>query len=230
MILKYINKSSIKVISFDVTDTIIRLKLSPALIYKKIGDEYKLNLNEKMIESKFKDSFKKYQKVLPNYGYKKGGSKVWWSKVIYESCGIEKNPITEEFCNQCYEEFNSSKYYELINDKTPEILGKLGKQYTLIVTSNSDERIKVILRELLKKEYFNDYIISSENGYGKPDARVFQKICEKFNCLPENIIHIGDNIIKDYNSIEKFGGHGILFSNNDKYNSISSLNQLTEIL
>jgi FMN phosphatase YigB (HAD superfamily) len=58
-------------------------------------------------------------------------------------------------------------------------------------------------------EYFTFQIYSDEVGYSKPNNEIFQLVFDQVNKTKETqkkeILHIGDNIIADYNGAINFG-------------------------
>uniref|UniRef100_A0A0K0EZG6 Haloacid dehalogenase-like hydrolase domain-containing protein 3 n=1 Tax=Strongyloides venezuelensis TaxID=75913 RepID=A0A0K0EZG6_STRVS len=225
--LKSINKSFVKVISFDATNTLFKLKVSPGFIYSSVGKDFGLSLNAQDIDLKFRDHFNTLEKELPCYGYNKCGPKRWWDEIIYRCCNLDINETSKEFAGTLYNELSTSKYYTLINDKTPEILKYLKDNgYKLVIVSNSDSRLRSVLPQLLGDNHFDDYFISSELGISKPDHGVFSMLCQRLSCSPRDILHIGDSLVKDYQCIIDFGGQGLLLNNSNDQISIKSLNNL----
>ncbi|CEF66871.1 HAD hydrolase, subfamily IA and HAD-like domain-containing protein [Strongyloides ratti] len=225
--LKSIDKSLVKVISFDVTDTIIRLKSTPGLIYSIVGRDFGLSLNANKIDSTFREHMKILQNDLPCYGHGKCSPKNWWGDLIHKCCDLQKNENSMAFVDRLFDELSTSKHYKLINNQTPKILQYLKSNgYKLAVVSNSDSRLRNILYQLLDENYFDEYLISSEIGISKPNKLVFLTLCQRLSCSPQDILHIGDNLTKDYQSIINVGGQGLLLNDSGDQISINSLDNL----
>lgn len=115
--LKSINKSLVKVISFDATDTLIRLKGTPGLIYSTVGKDFGLLLNASEINCKFKKDMEILKTELPCFAFGQGGPKKWWNELVHRTCNLEKNETSVAFVDRLFNELSSSKHCKLINEK-----------------------------------------------------------------------------------------------------------------
>lgn len=85
--------------------------------------------------------------------------------------------------------------------KTMSILSNTGfiKGYTL----------RKIIMDYGLDEYFNFQIYSDEIGYSKPNPKTFQLVYDQINSFKEitkkEVLHIGDNVVADYNGAINFG-------------------------
>ena len=69
---------------------------------------------------------------------------------------------------------------------------------------------------------------SYELGYTKSDKKIYQIIENKLNCLPEEFLHIGDNLHSDYLMPIQNGWHALYYGEiNDK--EIDNILELEEI-
>jgi putative hydrolase of the HAD superfamily len=124
------------------------------------------------------------------------------------------------------------------------VLKELKKKYKLGLITNTlpetkREKIMSVLSEAGIGEYFDEVLVSSELGFGKPDPRIFHLMLSALNVKPEESIMIGNTISTDI-----FGGNGVgmltvLIQPEDEYNRsewerpdyvIKSLDELNLIL
>ena len=71
-----------------------------------------------------------------------------------------------------------------------DILKKLSEKYNLgIVSSNSEENIRIVLRRYEVEDLF-EFIYSNSSIFGK--HLVLKRMCRKYKIDPEDIIYIGD--------------------------------------
>lgn len=57
------------------------------------------------------------------------------------------------------------------------------------------------LKKVLQKngvDTYDGFFVSSESGYRKKNGALFQYMCSCLNCKPQEILHIGDNKVSDY--------------------------------
>ncbi|MDE5416274.1 HAD family hydrolase [Alkalihalobacterium chitinilyticum] len=86
------------------------------------------------------------------------------------------------------------------------------KGYRLALLSNWDESCRDVLSQLSLDRYFEEIIVSSEQGIEKPDPRIFTSLIEKMNCKPEELLYVGDNYYDDVVGSKKIGAQSILIN------------------
>ena len=88
------------------------------------------------------------------------------------------------------------------------------------------------IRKLEIDEYIDAIVTSEEAGIEKPNFKMYNRILEKFDVLPEETLFIGDNLKKDVLGPIEYGMKALWYSktNNDKCQSIQDFNELLEIL
>lgn len=64
--------------------------------------------------------------------------------------------------------------------------------------------------EILK--YFDVKIFSDEVRYYKPHKLIFKTAIESLNCIPQNVIHIGDNLETDIKGAQDFNMYTVWFN------------------
>ncbi len=107
--------------------------------------------------------------------------------------------------------------------------------YKVIVVSNFDSRVYEVCTNLKIIDLFDDFIISSETGYAKPDPEIYKIALERNNLTPEQCIFIGDNYINDYTAPKNLGMNALLLNREDENNKhsaqkISNLSELIAII
>ena len=94
---------------------------------------------------------------------------------------------------------------------------KLQKQ-KLIAISNFDNRLINILSNL-KINHFTNIITSESANSSKPEKEIFrQSVKNLHNVHPQNILHVGDDVAKDYYGARDMGWHALLMSRNGNIN------------
>ena len=85
------------------------------------------------------------------------------------------------------------------------VLRVLRRQYTLVSLTNGNAEVEqTSLRGL-----FHYRLRSQEVGHKKPAPEIFQYLCTLCQVTPEEILHIGDNIVDDVDGAQKAGLHAI---------------------
>ncbi len=92
------------------------------------------------------------------------------------------------------------------------------QEKTISVLSNTAFIKGVTLRKLISyyelENYFSFQIFSDEAGFSKPNKEIFQLVYNQIEILKsvekKEVLHIGDNIIADYNGAIEFGFDALL--------------------
>lgn len=164
-------------------------------------------------------------------------SNQWWSKMsAFFSIVFQKVLNIDEFEAAKYARWVRMTYldterWRITNDAIPALneLGKLGWQHYML--TNHVPELGLILRNLLRKNYFLEVICSAEIGYEKPHPEAFKSVLKS---IPEGatIWMIGDNYQADVIGAEKAGIPAILvrtYNPSAKFFS-KKLNGVIEIL
>ena len=111
---------------------------------------------------------------------------------------------------------NPKELYYLVDDNIPEVLNKLSKIVPISIFSNLN--LKKVLPVLNIDSKLFSHILSSEMlKEPKPALEGFYKMIELSNLKPEEILYIGDHLVKDILPAKKVGlKTGLIFSFSDQ--------------
>lgn len=210
-----LNLAKYKLISFDVTGTLFRLRHSPGTFYERVAREefgYK-GLDVKSLDHNFRTNFKALTKEYPNYGH---NWRQWWTTLVQRTFKDSEviNPIHLEILSEKLIDLFETEECWMATEKAVEIVRHvkgLGK-CTAIIT-NSDPRTGTILRNLRFPEF--NFILSAFEGTMKPDAKIFQLALERSGCpgiKPQEAMHIGNDPILDYEAANNCSWTGVLIN------------------
>ena len=121
--------------------------------------------------------------------------------------------------------FASPEPYEVFPDFIPFVEKIKSNQTKLAVISNYDKRLPPVLKKLGLSHYFDKIITSEEAKMSKPDSAIFhfcQNECGAVDFLPEEILHIGDDIEKDYKGARNVNWNSLVIKRNQN-NDYSSM-------
>lgn len=215
----------LKLVTFDVTNTLIHLRSSVGEQYVKIAQLYGIKCkNEdlpKRINESFFDIIKEMKKNHPNFGVRSGlTSQQWWEKVVFKS--FQSSGCLEGKLYDKELKLASKHLYKLYSTETGwsadpaahQVLSQIKKTHAHLsfgVISNFDERLESILISLGLRHYF-DFIISSiEFHCQKPDKQIFNIALSKSKVNDsKQAIHIGDNINLDYLAAKNAGWNALI--------------------
>lgn len=127
-----------------------------------------------------------------------------------------------------------SKIFRVYDDVLPclDRLDELGVR--LAVISNWDYSLHKILRMLGLFNRFELVVASLEEGFEKPDPRIFHQTLGKLGVEPSRAAHVGDDAIDDLQGARNVGMRGVLVDRSRKSPAsppyVASLSELPEAL
>lgn len=230
--------SSLKLVTFDVTNTIIKVSGSVGLHYANVGKLYGVEADEQQLNKAFKLKWKEQTDQYPNYGVAKGMSSFsWWTDLV-KKCFIHAGHTDDDKLNQVsshlYIHFKTAKAWEVLPGAVHILQAIKDKGLSLGVISNFDERLDKILMTLALRHYFDFVLASQEVKLAKPDREIFERAMIVGKVDADSILHIGDNEQNDYWGARNAGCHSLLLAKNksevkngvDKNHVISNLEEI----
>ncbi|MBN8419571.1 MAG: HAD-IA family hydrolase [Verrucomicrobia bacterium] len=135
----------------------------------------------------------------------------WWLALVGDVFGrVLGAPLAEAtletLFSGLYLHYAQPQAWSVFDDVVPT-LEDLARDHRLLVVSNFDRRLRSILagHDLLR--FFGQVIISSEVGAAKPHPRMFEAALVAGDCLPQEALHIGDDLKCDLKGAQSCGIH-----------------------
>ncbi|MGQ9781434.1 MAG: HAD family hydrolase [Nitrososphaeria archaeon] len=199
---------TIKAVSFDVWDTLLKLKP----FYLKIAQEVAAYDNI--------DSTTLYRKMLENYNLLKK----------YRKKGLIRN---DDVVNHCLE-LSSQKLgisveslrmgvtraileispSDIVHVEAVQTLSELNREGKIVVTLGNlifwpGAYNRILLERAKLTGYFKLQLYADDLRHSKPSKEAFQRLCETIKLKPEEVVHVGDNRSEDFEGALKFGLYAI---------------------
>lgn len=184
----------IKYISLDLQGTLSDSKFSDnfwlEIIPQKYSEKFKITIEE--AKQILKQKFKEYGVYNILYYDDK-----YWSEYLDFDVKkeLDKNLIRPSINKKIYE------YFDKIN--LPKII--ISTTTDLFINYELEEKVKDFEKIYSCVDYFK---------IGGKTKEVFDKISKELNVKPEEILHIGDNILMDVENAKKAGVNAILYDDN----------------
>lgn len=210
----------VKLVTFDVTGTILFFRTPIVEKYVATGLKYGIKADPAVLKNNFQETWDLFNVKHPNFGKNTGlGWQNWWTRFVERTFADFTQPGDEIKITKIADELLN--FYETgdaftIRPGTINLLGHLqNKGIKLGVISNYDVRLKKILKCLNLDKYFNFILVSYEVGYAKPDKEIFEKALSLGNCLSgKEVIHVGNSVKLDYHAAKAAGFNAILITEN----------------
>ncbi len=225
----------IKAIMFDAADTLFYIREGLGKTYASPAEKYGIHPDPYDL----KRAFSKYFPLAPPLAFpdvsdnqRKVLEKNWWRDVVknvYNDIGMFDK--FDDYFNDLFEIFRTTAWE--IYPETKSVLSRLKqRRYLIIIVSNFDSRVYDVCDNLGIIEFPDDFIISSEAGYAKPDTRIYRLAMERNGLNPSECLFVGDNYLNDCVAPLSIGMNALLLNRqneNDKYN-VLQIKNLTELL
>ncbi len=203
-----------KGILFDLDDTIIAYSANSKAIWKEVCEEFSIE-NDKLESESLYMTIKEVSSWYWNdpERHRIGRSDLNRARraileMVFERLGVDDIPLAHKIG----ETFQLRKEEGLfLFDGAIETLEYLVNNDVKLALMTNGETIKQRekIRRFNLEKYFTVILIEGEQGFGKPDERVFIKALEGMNLKPDKCWAAGDNLEWDVAGPQKMGIFGI---------------------
>lgn len=212
----------IRLVTFDALHTIISPRHPIHVQYSQVFAPFLGVLPPESIKKSFTKALKAVQTEHPSYNK---GAEQWWRDVISRTAigaGGSKHVLDEnlsEIAKTLMARFSSKEGYKAIDDAIPTIRDLHDRQgIRTAVISNGDHRIRKVLQDLNFPDFLQPVVLSEEENIEKPSKQIFMNALELINgglktesiIRPQECLHIGDELICDYNGAVAAGFNALL--------------------
>ncbi|MDU1892086.1 MAG: HAD family hydrolase [Dysgonomonas sp.] len=213
----------IKHISFDLWLTLIKSHPSfKRLRAELIADVYNTKgLTTEEIDILIRNTDKEIDRNNESTGGKLP-ARLMYYKILEQTCPESEDVLIQKAKTL---EIQSNELFIkniplLLNDNISDILSWLKAEgYSLNLGSNTGfieaDTLRIVLDDLGLLQFFSFCVFSDEIKTSKPSPLFFQEIYDQTNFKKEEILHVGDNPLTDYQGASDFGLNALLITNRD---------------
>ncbi|XP_019873665.2 rhythmically expressed gene 2 protein [Aethina tumida] len=212
------NLSRLRLITFDVTNTLLKFRSAPGQQYGEIGAMYGVLCDRDSLSANFKAHWRKMNQEHPNFGLNSGlGWEKWWQMIVKGTFKDSRFNLDDKkldaIASHLIDVYKTSACWQPCYG-TQELLSFLrNRNVTMGIISNFDPRLGATLSNTKLRHFFEFILTSYEVGVEKPDPRIFHKAMEESklkNLQPDECLHVGDTTALDYYGAKNSGWHGVL--------------------
>ncbi len=201
------NGGEIKIISFDIFDTVILRRCPPDAVLAAVADWLDDELLRQNIKARYSSAIEAYHetyRILAEKNSRAGLDYEVFADDLYEkwaefhTAGLRVTELKEALKNKMREYESRAS---ICNEKIKIFLEKIGKQDIRIIYMTDMFIGEACVEDILRKngllEFFDSGYVSSEYGLLKRTGNLFSKMFELEEIEPSEAIHIGDNEYSD---------------------------------
>ncbi len=100
--------------------------------------------------------------------------------------------------------------FDLFPDALPTLAALRAQGYPIAIVSNWQAGLRHFCTELGLSRYVDHVIGSADFGVGKPERAIFDEACARLGLPPEQVVHVGDTLVDDYEGGQAAGLQVIL--------------------
>ncbi|XP_065076762.1 rhythmically expressed gene 2 protein-like [Ochlerotatus camptorhynchus] len=211
------NLARFKLITFDVTDTLLKFSRPPEIQYaiaaRQLGCP---DVCEKALANCFRSHFKRMARDYPNFGRcSKYDWRWWWRTLVMDifrdSHGHLDEVMLRRVADQLIEDYKTQDCWTKIEMADGMIALARAQMKQVGIISNFDPRLGCILEAMNIPKA--DFIVTSyEAGAQKPSCKIFDFALGLCNTqvLPSEALHVGNTPKLDYIGAKQAGWSSIL--------------------
>ncbi|XP_058442642.1 rhythmically expressed gene 2 protein-like [Malaya genurostris] len=210
------NLARFKLITFDVTDTLLKFSRPPEVQYALAARQHGCTeINEQALARSFRSHFKRMARSYPNFGKRSKDWVWWWRTLVINIFRDSHDHIDEimihEVAEQLIENYKTRDCWTEVHlaSEVMKIARIHCKQIGII--SNFDPRLNTILEVMSLPKV--DFVLTSYDADSqKPDRKIFDialKQCTT-QVYPHEALHIGNSPKQDYIGAKHAGWSSVL--------------------
>jgi putative hydrolase of the HAD superfamily len=197
-------KRNIKVIYFDIDDTILDHKSAERAALQDTRDALPILQNVE-IEELWNYYHKNNRRLWTEYGAGRINREILENnRFEWTLRDLGLNISDAAIMREVYMEFYEKHWIWIDNAK--EVLAILSAEYPIGFLTNGFAEVQRAKALRFNLDTISDfYIISEEVGFMKPSPGIFEFATRSVNCEPEEILYVGDSFVSDIEGGASYG-------------------------
>lgn len=215
------NLKRFRLITFDITETLLRFRRPPSLEYARIAAQFGIkNIDPQRLEQCFGQEFRALSHQHPNFGCNSKDVNWcdWWHILVQNIFRCTNPEINENTVRPLAErliQIYRTKECWCHMEGCQEMLQRIKWTHKIIgVISNFDPSLPLVLKEMEILDYFDFVVTSYEAGFQKPHKNIYCIPLQRFAVEPCEALHIGNLYELDYVGARQAGYSSLLVTNN----------------
>ncbi|XP_043200924.1 rhythmically expressed gene 2 protein-like [Amphibalanus amphitrite] len=203
-----------RLVTFDATNTLIRLRYSPGDYYAAVAGRHGLVVSAPEADRSFRHHFRTLLAEEPNFGRGlAGGWRRWWTTLVGRvltdaSAAPPSSETAGAVADRLLADYAGVECWRTAEGAVPLLERLAARDIRLGVVSNFDPRLHRLLERFELSQYFDFVIASYEHPFCKPDQRIFE--LARRSAGADRCTHVGDSVRLDYEAARAAGWEAVL--------------------
>ncbi len=211
---------SIRAVTFDVGGTLIACRPSVGHIYARVAARHEgKRFEPAVLNRRFADAWK----AAKDFRH----SRLEWTALVDATFrGLTSKPPSQTFFPELYALFAQPQAWRVFPDVGPALERLATHGLKLGIVSNWDHRLLPLLEALDLRRRFDAVTVSCEAGSTKPEAAIFQVAAARLGVAPGQVLHVGDDPVKDVRGARAAGLQAFLLQRRGRVRPPGALRSL----
>jgi len=188
----------LKAVFFDAAGTLFEPREPVGLSYARIAHDHGVKAGADEVSASFRSAFHNAGGLAFGPGHAADELRTlereWWRRLVAETFAkLGRFSDFDAYFNELFGYFADPAHWRADADAASTLASLRERGLTVGIISNFDHRLYAILEGLGLAGYFDSITISSEAGYAKPSAKVFQAALGRHSLTPAQALHVGDS-------------------------------------
>jgi putative hydrolase of the HAD superfamily len=193
------------VVAFDAVGTLIHPEPPAPEVYAAVGRRFGCRRTVAEIAARFRTAFRAEEDWDRQHGWRtsEGREHERWRRIVGAVLDDVDDPAG---CfGELFDHFARPGAWRCGPEVGPVLAAVAGGGVGLAVASNYDRRLWAVAAGLPDLRPIERLVISSEVGWRKPAAEFFAALVQGLGCSPEEVLHVGDDPVNDYDGARAAG-------------------------
>ena len=213
---------NIRAITFDARGTLLRVRFPVGETYAAVARRHGAELSTEAIQAAFFDVFP----GMPPLAFPPMSDDAlfareyeWWRNLVERVVAAAEQKVDDfdKFFNELFAIYRGAEAWKPYREAASVLCLLRSAGYKLALVSNFDSRIEQVLVSLNLSIWFDAVVFSSRAGVPKPHPGIYERALAELDVEPAETLHVGDDLIKDWEAARAVGMDAILIDRNGRY-------------
>jgi len=207
--------TSLKAVFFDAGGTILAPNPSFHEIYRRVLAPVGVRAKPEALRDAALETWGEFDTAIgrgvDRYSHYPGGEQEYWKRFVRRVLERVSEPERADAAADALQAaFSDPTVWVVFPEVVPTVSALKERGLRLGIISNWDSRLRGLLDAHGLSPQFDPIVVSCEAGVEKPGAGIFTHALRAAGLAPEETLHVGDDLVSDYEGARSAGMTGVL--------------------